>query len=229
MLFKTLDQRLTLLKSFVGSMGGHVEEMLKEVFSIYFDKDMNKSEILEKIEEHEKEINNLQIKLDKYCFRILARQGPVAKDLRMILSIITINISLERIGDLILNIAKKGMNLDKDPLLDHSLNDLKEMFYQAISMVNDCLDSFINEDSELAKKIILSDSKIDNLNSLIHKKLKECIFRNNKLIGQCIDLVSVCEKLERIGDQTTNIAEEIIFLKTGRDIKHQKGIEDKKS
>ena len=222
MAVKILDERLTQLKSLIAAMGGCVEQMLKEAGTITFRRDVDKEKLYSLIRSREIEIDRLQIKLGKYCFRVLAVQAPVARDLRMILSIISANTSLERMGDLSLSIAKKGRELKEDPLLEISLVSLEEMFHHIFSMVLGCLDSFINEDEKLAREVILQDDRADELKEGICEKLKECILKNNQLIDACIQLVGVAEKLERIGDQATNIAEEVVFLQTGRDIKHKK-------
>ena len=203
-------------------MGGCVEQMLKEASMIIFQKNATKEKLYNIIREREIEIDSLQIKLGKHCFRLLAVQSPVAKDLRMILSIISANTSLERMGDLSLNIAKRGKDLKEDPLLETALQCLEEMFTHISLMVLDCLDSFINEDENLARKVIFQDKKADELKDKICVELKECILQNTKLIDTCIQLVGIAEKLERVGDQATNIAEEAVFLQTGMDIKHQK-------
>ena len=219
---KLFDERLSQLKSLIASMGGCVEQMLKEANMIIFQKNADKEKLYRLIRDREIEIDSLQIKLGKYCFRLLAVQSPVARDLRMILSIISANTSLERMGDLSLNIAKRGRDLKEDPLLETSLRCLEEMFIHISLMVLDCLDSFVNEDESLARKVILQDRKADQLKDKICVELKNCILHNTKLIDTCIQLVGIAEKLERVGDQATNIAEEVVFLQTGLDVKHQK-------
>ncbi len=219
---KLFDKRLSHLKSLIASMGGCVEQMLKEASMIIFQKGADKEKLYHIIRNREIEIDSLQIKLGKYCFRLLAVQSPVARDLRMILSIISANTALERMGDLSLNIAKRGKNLKEDPLLENSLNCLESMFVHISLMVLNCLDSFINEDEKQARKVIVQDQKADDLKDKICVELKKCILQNTKLIDTCIQLVGIAEKLERVGDQATNIAEEVVFLQTGLDIKHQK-------
>jgi len=219
---KLFDERLSHLKSLIASMGGCVEQMLKEASMIVFQKNVDKEKLYQVIRDREVEIDSLQIKLGKYCFRLLAVQSPVAKDLRMILSIISANTSLERMGDLSLNIAKRGKTLKEDPLLETALLQLEEMFTHISLMVLNCLDAFINEDDQLARKVIIQDKKADQIKDMIFKELKNCILKNTELIDTCIQLVGIVEKLERVGDQATNIAEEVVFLQTGLDIKHQK-------
>ncbi len=218
---KLFDERLSHLKSLIAGMGGCVEQMLKEASMIIFQKNVNREQIYHTIRDREIEIDSLQIKLGKYCYRFLAVQSPVAKDLRMILSIISANTSLERMGDLSLNIAKRGKSLKEDPLLELSLRCLEEMFTHISVMVLNCLDSFINEDEKLAREVIVQDKKADQLKDKICSELKKCILKNTELIDTCIQLVGIAEKLERVGDQATNIAEEVVFLQTGLDIKHQ--------
>ena len=222
MALKLFDERLSHLKSLIASMGGCVEQMLKEASMIIFQSHADKNLLYRIIRDREIEIDSLQIKLGKYCFRLLAVQSPVARDLRMILSIISANTSLERMGDLSLNIAKRGKSLKEDPLLENSLRRLEEMFVHISIMVLNCLDSFINEDEKLARKVITQDKKADQLKDKICSELKSCILQNTELIDTCIQLVGIAEKLERVGDQATNIAEEVVFLQTGMDIKHQK-------
>lgn len=219
---KFLDERLTQLKSLIASMGGCAEQMLKEAGRITFDKEANREELYKLVQDREQEIDDLQIRLGKHCFRVLARQAPVARDLRLVLSIININTALERMGDLSLNIAKKGKALREDPLLEIPFEKLKEMFHQITSMIRGCLDAFINEDDRMAREVIIQDDRADQLKDGICVKLKECILANNDLVDTCIQLVSISEMLERLGDQATNIAEEVIFLETGRDVKHKK-------
>ena len=222
MSLKLFDERLSHLKSLIASMGGCVEQMLKEASMIIFQKNADKEKLYHVIRDREIEIDSLQIKLGKYCFRLLAVQAPVARDLRMILSIISANTSLERMGDLSLNIAKRGKKLKEDPLLEISLQCLEDMFIHISLMVSNCLDAFINEDEKLARKVIVQDQKADQLKDKICVELKKCILQNTELIDTCIQLVGIAEKLERVGDQATNIAEEVVFLQTGLDIKHQK-------
>ena len=217
-----LDKRLVELKAIIGAMGGCVERMLKEAKEITFRKDIDKDHFYSIVRSREIEIDGLQVQLGKYCFRALARQAPLAKDLRLILSMINANTSLERMGDLSLNIAKKAKDLQEDPLLEESLNSLEEMFFHVYSMVLNCLDAFLREDEKLARKTIHEDNKADLLKKEIHKQLKECILKNSELIDSCLQLVSISENLERIGDQATNIAEEVVFIQTGLDIKHKK-------
>lgn len=218
---KLFDEKLAHLKSLIAAMGGCVEQMLKESSIIIFQKYSDKRKLYHLIRDREIEIDNLQIKLDKYCYRLLAVESPVARDLRMILSIISANTSLERMGDLSLNIAKRGRTLKQDPLLEDSLASLEDMFLHISLMLLDCLDSFVNEDEQKAKKVILKDKKAEQLKQKIYIKLKECILKNTDLIDTCIHLVGISEKLERIGNQATNISEEVVFLQTGLDIKHQ--------
>ena len=115
MSLKLFDERLSHLKSLIASMGGCVEQMLKEASIIIFQKNSDKEDLYRIIRDREIEIDSLQVKLGKYCFRLLAVQSPVARDLRMILSIISANTSLERMGDLSLNIAKKRKETKRRP------------------------------------------------------------------------------------------------------------------
>ena len=146
----------------------------------------------------------------------------MAKDLRLILFVLRGNTYLERMGDLSLSIAKRGQELKEDPLLESPLKFLEEMFHHVSAMARGSLDAFISEDEGLAREIIVQDGKADELKKAACAEFRECILKNPELIDTCIQLVGIAEKLERIGDQATNIAEEAIFLQTGRNVKHQK-------
>ena len=219
---KFLDERLQKLKALFAAMGGCAEQMIKEAGAIIFQKGADRDSLYALIRGREMETDRLQIKIEKFCFRVLAMQAPVAKDLRLILFVLRGNTYLERMGDLSLSIAKKGRGLKEDPLLESPLKFLEEMFHHVSAMAKGSLDAFINEDESLAREIIMQDDRADELKSAACAEFKECILKNGGLIDTCIQLVGVAEKLERVGDQATNIAEEVIFLQTGRNIKHQK-------
>ncbi len=219
---KNLDERLQRLKALFTAMGGCAEQMIKEAGAVTFQKGAARESLYALIRDRETEIDRLQIKIEKYCFRVLAMQAPVAKDLRLILFVLRGNTYLERMGDLSLSIAKRGQELKEDPLLESPLKFLEEMFHHVSAMVRGSLDAFISEDEGLAREIIVQDGKADELKKAACAEFRECILKNLELIDTCIQLVGIAEKLERIGDQATNIAEEAIFLQTGRNVKHQK-------
>ena len=176
---------------------------------------------MKELKAREQKINSLQLKVSRACFKILARQSPVAGDLRLILAILNTNTNLERMGDLAFNIASRARSVKKDPILDEIIHLFSDMFNQVSKMTHKSLNAFVGEDENLAHSILAQDDYVDKLRNLIRKNLETLIISHSHLIKPGIDLIIISGELERIADHATNIAEEIIFLKTGSDIRHQ--------
>ena len=150
----------------------------------------------------------------------LAKQGPVARDLRLIISIIKINSDLERMGDQSVNIAYTGKDyLTRQPI-DQSLPDIEKMSSLARKMVKGSLDAFVREDEKLAQEILLMDDEVDSLKSKVFKDLLAYIKSNPQNADAALDIILIARNLERLGDHATNIAEDVIFVSTGKDVRH---------
>lgn len=214
-----LDERLNHMKSLALSMGSGVEQTIADAKEIIIGKTSLK-ERFPAMKKREEEINILQLKLAKVCFRSLARQAPVAKDLRMILTVLYANTDLERMGDLAINIVHRAKKMKKHSLLNHNYLMLEKMFNSTAKMVNLSLDSFIKENVEMSKKVLKMDNIVDDCQRQIREEAKKIMKANMDLISTCVDFIIVSGHLERIADHSTNIAEEIIFLQTGLDIRH---------
>lgn len=214
-----LDERLTYMKSLACAMGECVEQTISDTQEIVFGKASIENQ-LNTIKKREDEINSLQLKLSKACFRALARQAPVAKDLRLILTFLYANTDLERMGDLAINIAHRTQKMDTDPCLEPCYSILEKMFQSTIQMVRLSLKSFMEEDIQIAKNVLEMDDVVDSCQTQIKKKSKEIMKDQPHLISTSVEFIIVSSGLERIADHSTNIAEEIIFLQTGDDIRH---------
>ncbi len=220
-LHSKLDDRLNYIKALILKMGSFVEKTIICSFDILLNKYQDQ-QILTELKQREKDINALQLKVSRVCFKILARESPVAKDLRLILATINANTDLERMGDLAFNIASRAWSIDKDPVLDEVVHGLFEkMFDQTSKMVRKSLDAFVGGDERLARQILIQDNNVDDIRTNIHSVLEEISIQHKHLIRSCIGSIIIAGELERIADHATNIAEEIIFLKTGDDIRHQ--------
>ena len=215
-----LDERLNYIRSRILKMGGFVEKTISASCEILLNQDSS-MEVMEELKQREEKINNLQIKVSRQCFKILARESPVAGDLRLILAIVSANTDLERMGDLAFNIAGRAQSIKTDPILNEVISLFEKMFDQVSGMVHKSLDAFVAEDEMLAKNILIQDDDVDQIRNQIRGKLENITFSRNHLIKTCIDLIIVAGELERIADHATNVAEEVIFLKTGDDIRHQ--------
>ena len=216
-----LDERLNYIRSLILNMGGLVEKTIYRSSDILLDRHSSGPGVLSELKEREEKINTLQIKVSRVCFKILARESPVAGGLRFILAVFSTNTDLERMGDLALNIAGRAESVEKDPILDEAINLFESMFTEVSQMVRRSLDAFVAEDEKLSKEILIQDNKVDDIRNKIRAGLEEITVSHPRLIKPCIDLIIIAGELERIADHATNIAEEIIFLKTGDDIRHQ--------
>ncbi len=215
-----LDERLNYIRSLILDMGGFVEKTIASACDLLLDKNPNPN-IMHELKMREEEINTLQLRVSRVCFKILARESPVAGDLRLILAIVNANTDLERMGDLAFNIAMKVESIEKDPILDEIIHMYESMFAQVSKMVHSSLDAFVAEDERLSRKILIQDDNVDQIRDKVRKGLEDITLSHNRLIKPCIDLIIMAGELERIADHATNIAEEVIFLKTGDDIRHQ--------
>lgn len=183
-----------------------------------FDRDLAKE-----IVATEKRVNALELKVDRDCENILALFNPVAVDLRFIIAVLKINSNLERIGDHAEGIARYVLDLDKssDGMILEKYR-VEEGFDVVISMIDDALDALLKENTALARKIFLKDETLDHLNKNATNVAIDLITKNTPDPLHYLNIMSIVRKLERCGDQTKNIAEEIIFFIEAKVLKHGK-------
>lgn len=217
---RNFDNQLEDLKKSTLVMGGYVEKALAEATEALIQR--NPAGFLN-VHEIEKKINEEQIKIDNMCLGLLAKQGPVAKDLRIILSIIKINTDLERMGDQAVNIAHTGKDYLQRAPFQQSAQEIEKMSTLARMMVRNCLDCFVRGDLELAQKTLLSDDELDHLKNKVFKDLVQHMKQNSQDVEAALDLILIARNLERLGDHATNISEDVIFAQTGKDIRHGGG------
>jgi phosphate transport system protein len=150
---------------------------------------------------------------------ILALQAPMAADLRLVTAAIKINNDLERMGDLSVSIAQSALALIKEPVI-RPLIDIPHIAGLAQGMVRKALDAFVHRDAELARSVLASDDAVDNMRTASYHELISFMEANPQQIPQALYLLSVVRNLERIADHSTNIAEDVLFLVKGIDVRH---------
>lgn len=214
---RQVDNQIDHLKNLILSMGGHVEKALDRAVQSLIHRKMDDFSEVHKIEE---KVNEDHIKVDLACMTFLAKQGPVARDLRLIISIIKINSDLERMGDQCVNIAYTGKDYLMRQPVAQNLPDIERMTQLARKMVKGSLDSFVQEDEKLAQEILLMDDEVDQLKSKVFKDLTNYIKANPNNVDAALDVILIARNLERLGDHATNIAEDVIFVSTGKDVRH---------
>lgn len=188
------------------------------------DKDLAREVILS-----ERRVNAYELKLDRDCENIFALFNPVAVDLRFVLAVLKINNNLERTGDIAEGIAKFVINVDQD--FDKNLLEITravEMYEAANSMMLGVLDAFDKEDTSIARKVFQQDELLDDINLKANGNIAEYIRNHPENIEPALYLLSIIRKLERVGDQAKNMAEEIIFYIEAKVLKHRSNIEKSK-
>ncbi len=214
---RAIDTQIEDLKKMILLMGGHVEKSLSRVIAALMSRDLS---MFLDVHSTEKLINEEHIKVDNACMNLLAKQGPVAKDLRLIISVLKINNDLERMGDQTVNIAYSGKDyLGRTPI-QAQLSDIQKMAEVAGLMVKGSLDCFVRGDVEQAKQILLMDDEIDALKNKVFKDSTLHMKSHPQDVEAGLDLILIARNLERLGDHATNIAEDVIFAFTGKDIRH---------
>jgi phosphate transport system protein len=194
-------------------MAGLVESAISRSVRSLVDQDR---ELAEQVIRDEPKINRMEMEIDGMVTRLLALQQPVARDLRFLTSALKINTDLERIGDLAQHIAERSLSLMHHPLVKPMV-DIPKMASLVQSMLLKCLDAFVNGDESLARSVLLAD---DDLRDAVYGELLATMQRDPGVVPAAVDLIFVARNLERIGDHTTNIAEDVVFLIKGVDVRH---------
>jgi phosphate transport system protein len=168
----------------------------------------------------EDKVDKYDLKIEKICQRIIALSQPVAMDLRLIISAITIDTNLERIGDIAVNISEAFLLMKEKPDFI-TRSKFSEMTTIVKEMIRNAIDSFINGDPKLAQKVIETDKILDGYNRENHQILINIMKENTKNIEPAVALLVICRQLERLGDHATNIAEDVFFIVEAQMIKHK--------
>jgi phosphate transport system protein len=219
-----LQQYLNELKSSVNEMAGLVEETIVISTKALARKDGNS---LHRVFELENQINHFHKKIDRDCFKLLARQSPVASDLRLLIVSTKMSVDLERMGDLACSISYCIADYLKGQ--PHPIaNEVPKMADLVRLMVRQGLDAFLQNNEESAREVLQMDDRVDEYRDDLSKKIRESLRLSNHNLDAQLELFTIVRNLERIGDHATNIAEEAIFLISGEDVRHQ-AIESKET
>lgn len=174
----------------------------------------------EEVFKQEEVINEMEVKIEEDCLKILALYQPVAVDLRFIVVVLKVNNDLERMGDCAKNVCKRaGELMQEEPLstLPEFINDLPDLVR---TMVRNSLDSLVRLDVDLAREVIDMDDNVDEINRNMYAETKRIVEENSNITDKAINLLSCSRYMERIADLSTNIAEDVIFMVEGKVIRH---------
>jgi phosphate transport system protein len=213
---RPFDKELADLKKRLLTMAAIAESMIDQTVSELVSRD---EQAAAEVPSSEEELNRLQIEIDDGVLRLLATRQPVANDLRFLLAATRINGELERIGDLAINITENVQVLVEHPPLK-PLIDIPRMAELARTMVRQSLDAFVQGDAALAQSVIMTDDTVDALKDQIFRELLTYMLNDPRTIERALALILVSRHLERIADHATNIAQDVIYLVHGRDVRH---------
>jgi len=212
----SFDVALNELRQSILVMGGKVELMIANSVKSLVDRD---TPLAERTIAFDHEVNAAEMAIDERCLELLALRQPAARDLRFITITLKIVTDLERMGDKCANIAKRARVLNEEPPLKPYI-DIPRMAHWTEMMVKQALDSFVAGDVDLAIKVCKDDSLVNDLNNQIQRELLTFMIEDPTTISRAMKLNYISKSLERIADHATNIAEMVIFMVKGKDIRH---------
>jgi phosphate transport system protein len=211
------EEQLDELKNRMLFMGSLVEHAIHLSIQAMVERDEQPA--MRVLSEIEPQVNDLHLELDDRALQLLSLRQPLAADLRFITSTMKINSDLERIGDQAVNIAQRALSIVSQPELK-PLVDIPLMADIVKKMVKDALDAFVRRNTDLARDVVLRDDEVDQYRDLVFRELVPLMAKNPACIQLALDLILVSRNLERIADHATNVAEDVIYMVLGRDIRH---------
>ncbi len=209
-------EELEQLKTKLLEMSALVESSIQRSISAVTQKDRSAAE---EVFRTEARINAIEIEIDEFAINLLALQQPMAADLRLIVAALKINTDLERMGDLAVSIAERALSLIDGPVIKPMI-DIPHISGLVQSMVRKALDAFVMRDPDLARSVLASDDAVDSLRTACYHELVSYMESDPEHIQQALHLLVVTRNLERIADHSTNIAEDVLFLVKGVDVRH---------
>jgi len=210
------EQELRHLREQLLLMGSHVEGIISASLRALVERD---SELAQRTIEADRVVDRLEIEIDGLCLQILARRQPVASDLRFVTMVLKAVTDLERMGDLGVNISERVLELNNETPLKPYV-DLPRMADETQMMLREALDAFVAKDADRARRVIARDQIIDDLYAQIFRELLTYMMEESKNVYRSTRLQSIAKYLERIADHATNLAELVVFMVKGSDIRH---------
>ena len=210
------EQEMAALKQKLLTMASHAESALSNGIKALVDRN---DDLARKVIADDSILDQFEIEIDEMAIALLALQGPLASDLRLITIAMKISHDLERVGDEATTIARRTIELSQEPQLKPYV-DIPRMANLAMEMLDQALDAFVNHNSEKARSIVPRDKEVDNINRQLHRELVSFMIEKPATITRCLNLMVISKCIERIADHATNIAEEVVYLYEGRDIRH---------
>jgi len=210
------EAELEQLKGKLLEMSALVEASVQRSVSAVTQKDRSAAD---QVLRDEARVNQLEMEIDEFAINLLATQQPLAADLRLAVAALKINTDLERMGDLSVSIAQRAISLLSEPVIQPMV-DIRHMSALVESMVRKSMDAFVANDADMARSVLASDDAVDSLRTASYHELVSFMEKDPHNIPQALDLIGITRSLERIADHSTNIAEDVLFLVKGVDVRH---------
>ena len=207
---------LEQLKMTILQMATLAEKALEDAIKALVERD---DDLAKTVLDGDREINMLEVEVDRHALRLLALDQPMARDLRFIIGALRIAVELERIGDQAVNIAQRALALNRCPPLPGNLS-IEELGYTALDMLRTVISSFVNQNADIATDVCKMDDLADSLNYRILKDALDYMTNEAPAVQRAVETIIAARCLERAADQATNIAESVIFMVKGVNIKH---------
>ena len=214
---RQFNHELDELKTHLMAMGGLVEKQVQDAVAALLDSD---SSLAERVVANDRAVNDMQIKIDEECTQVLARRQPTASDLRLVLAVIRAASDLERIGDEASKIARNAIELIEADNGNRGFVEVRMISEHVRRMVRDALTSFARLDTELALKLVHEDDEVDSEYKSAMRSLMTFMMEDARAISSVLSVMWILRALERIGDHANNLAEYVVYLVKGLDIRH---------
>lgn len=223
---KSFDQELKQIENLILQMGGLVEIQIHESVIALGSRDI---ELAQKVRDDDKSVDSLEVKIDELTLRTLALRQPVATDLRSVICALKVASNLERIGDYAKNIAKRTQVLADTNSVGTAEKTIKRMADLVQKMVTDVLNAYVKKDIEMADDLRLRDEEVDHMHNTLFRELLTYMMEDPRNITPCMHMLFIAKNLERMGDHTTAIAEQIHYVVKGTLPKEKRPKGDKTS
>jgi phosphate transport system protein len=209
------EHELDDLKKQLVTMATHAEAAVSRAVKAYSERS---DDLARRVKEDDNILDQFEKDIDEIAIHLLAK-APLATELRLITIAMKISHDLERVGDEATTIARRAIELNQEPPL-HTEVDLSQMAGLGLAMLKEAIDTFIHRDPARARAIVPRDKQVDSLNKQLQRELASYMVEKPATISRCLHLMTISKALERIGDHATNIAEEVVYLHEGEDIRH---------
>jgi phosphate transport system protein len=210
------EEQLEELRRKLLRLAGLVEDAIGRSVRALVERD---SELAEAVVTGDDELDRLEVEIDRICTGLLALQQPMAGDLRFITTAMKITTDLERIGDLAVNVCERAIELNREPPLTPDI-DIPLMAHRATKMVHGAIEAFVRREAAAARALIARDDELDSLMVQVFRELLSFMIEDPRTITRALRLVFIAKYFERMGDQATNICEQVVFMVEGDIIKH---------